>query len=68
MVVMPKSRRGSSAVTSSQAMTTALAIRLRSGASFREKLRQLISKRATKKAPASGRLCMIGICRVRGKF
>jgi hypothetical protein len=38
-----------------QAMTAALAIRLRSNASFRQKLRQLIVKMRKEKAPADGR-------------
>jgi hypothetical protein len=71
MIVMPNSRRGENrngAVATSDAMTAALAIRLRSAASFREKLRQLVVNCVTKKAPASGRFRMFLICRVRGKF
>ena len=50
-----------------KAMTAALAIRLRSRASFHKKLRQLIVNCVTKKAPASGRFRIL-ICRIRGKF
>jgi len=56
------------AVVTCDAMTAALAIRLRSAASFHEKLRQLIVNCVTKKAPASGRFRMVLIGRVRGKF
>jgi hypothetical protein len=50
------------------ARAAALAIRLTPNASFREKLRQLIVKMQKEKAPASGRFCIDGDCRKRGKF
>jgi hypothetical protein len=50
-----------------EAMTTVLAIRLHSAASFREKLRQLIGKYSTKSARKRA-LSNVLMCRVRGKF
>jgi hypothetical protein len=49
-------------------MTAALAIRLLSVASFREKLRQLIVKMRNEKAPATGRFLLSRLCHDRGKF
>jgi hypothetical protein len=49
-------------------MPAPLAIRLIRSASFQEKLRQLIVKMRKEKAPASGRFCISGKGRVRGKF
>jgi hypothetical protein len=49
-------------------MPVALAIRLIRGASFQEKLRQLVVKMRKEKAPASGRFCIYRTCRVREKF
>jgi hypothetical protein len=43
------------------AKAAALAIRLRRSASFLEKLRQLVGKSATKKAPGTGRLLKVAI-------
>jgi len=49
-------------------MSAVLAFRLIRGASFQEKLRQLIVKMRKEKAPAYGRFCVSGKDRVRGKF
>jgi hypothetical protein len=50
------------------AMLAVLAFRLIRGASFQEKLRQLIVKMRKEKAPAYGRFCVSRNGRVRGKF
>jgi hypothetical protein len=50
-----------------QAMTAALEIRLRRHASFQEKLRQLVGKYATKRAPMSA-LSEVSQRRIRGEW
>jgi hypothetical protein len=55
-------------VATLHARTAALAIRLLSVASFREKLCQLIVKMRKEKAPATGRFLLSAIFRDRGKF
>jgi hypothetical protein len=49
-------------------MSAVLAFRLIRGASFQEKLRQLIVKMRKEKAPVYGRFCVSRKNRLRGKF
>jgi hypothetical protein len=51
---MARRKSKSGAVATCDAMTAALAIRLRPAASFHEKLRQLVGKCETKRGPQAG--------------